>query len=134
LNDPVELRKRFADQLKDRETGDDEAMTLDECFRTVLAYGTPQTCGVGVGIDQLTMLLTDSQDIKVRSLFFLSICMLTLFWQYLVIFCSFCGRKLLPYRLAISPQECSFNQSSKGHFILENYVIYLCQCRCFNVF
>ncbi|KAL5982654.1 hypothetical protein ACLOJK_016729 [Asimina triloba] len=64
LNDPVVQRERFAEQLKDRKSGDDEAMALDETFCTALEYGLPPTGGWGLGIDRLTMLLTDSQNIK----------------------------------------------------------------------
>ncbi|XP_010491198.1 PREDICTED: lysine--tRNA ligase, cytoplasmic-like isoform X1 [Camelina sativa] len=64
LNDPVEQRQRFADQLKDRQSGDDEAMAIDESFCTALEYGLPPTGGWGMGIDRLAMLLTDSQNIK----------------------------------------------------------------------
>uniref|UniRef100_A0A0D3EHC4 Lysine--tRNA ligase n=1 Tax=Brassica oleracea var. oleracea TaxID=109376 RepID=A0A0D3EHC4_BRAOL len=64
LNDPVEQRQRFADQLKDRQSGDDEAMAMDETFCTALEYGLPPTGGWGIGIDRLAMLLTDSQNIK----------------------------------------------------------------------
>lgn len=69
LNDPVVQRQRFADQLKDRQSGDDEAMALDETFCTALEYGLPPTAGWGLGIDRLTMLLTDSQNIKEVLLF-----------------------------------------------------------------
>ncbi|KAG5555427.1 hypothetical protein RHGRI_012833 [Rhododendron griersonianum] len=65
LNDPVVQRQRFADQLKDRQSGDDEAIALDETFCAALEYGLPPTGGWGLGIDRLTMLLTDSQNIKV---------------------------------------------------------------------
>ncbi|RZC04488.1 Lysine--tRNA ligase isoform B [Glycine soja] len=65
LNDPVVQRQRFAEQLKDRQSGDDEAMALDETFCTALEYGLPPTGGWGLGIDRFTMLLTDSQNIKV---------------------------------------------------------------------
>lgn len=64
LNDPVVQRQRFAEQLKDRQSGDDEAMALDETFCTALEYGLPPTGGWGLGIDRLSMLLTDSQNIK----------------------------------------------------------------------
>ncbi|KAF2539355.1 hypothetical protein F2Q68_00023200 [Brassica cretica] len=64
LNDPVVQRQRFADQLKDRQSGDDEAMAMDESFCTALEYGLPPTGGWGIGIDRLAMLLTDSQNIK----------------------------------------------------------------------
>ncbi|KAG5559681.1 hypothetical protein RHGRI_009261 [Rhododendron griersonianum] len=69
LNDPVVQRQRFADQLKDRQSGDDEAMALDETFCTALEYGLPPTGGWGLGIDRLTMILTDSQNIKEVLLF-----------------------------------------------------------------
>ncbi|KAM3261131.1 hypothetical protein ACQJBY_052038 [Aegilops geniculata] len=65
LNDPVVQRQRFEEQLKDRQSGDDEAMALDETFCTALEYGLPPTGGWGLGIDRLTMMLTDSQNIKV---------------------------------------------------------------------
>ncbi|KAL1556642.1 lysine--tRNA ligase [Salvia divinorum] len=69
LNDPVVQRQRFADQLKDRQSGDDEAMALDETFCTSLEYGLPPTGGWGLGIDRFAMLLTDSQNIKEVLLF-----------------------------------------------------------------
>ncbi|CAH1451512.1 unnamed protein product [Lactuca virosa] len=69
LNDPVVQRQRFADQLKDRQSGDDEAMALDEAFCTALEYGLPPTGGWGLGVDRLTMLLTDSLNIKEVILF-----------------------------------------------------------------
>ncbi|CAA7016136.1 unnamed protein product [Microthlaspi erraticum] len=69
LNDPVVQRQRFADQLKDRQSGDDEAMALDETFCNGLEYGLAPTGGWGLGIDRLTMLFTDSQNIKEVILF-----------------------------------------------------------------
>ncbi|KAL8149466.1 hypothetical protein AgCh_006467 [Apium graveolens] len=69
LNDPVVQRQRFADQLKDRQSGDDEAMDFDETICTALEYGLPPTGGWGMGIDRLVMLLTDSQNIKEVILF-----------------------------------------------------------------
>ncbi|CAJ1975890.1 unnamed protein product [Sphenostylis stenocarpa] len=69
LNDPVVQRQRFAEQVKDRQSGDDEAMALDETFCLALEYGLPPTGGWGLGIDRLTMLLTDSQNIKEVLLF-----------------------------------------------------------------
>ncbi|XP_078176382.1 lysine--tRNA ligase-like [Carex rostrata] len=69
LNDPVVQRQRFEEQLKDRQSGDDEAMALDETFCTALEYGLPPTGGWGLGIDRLAMLLTDSQNIKEVLLF-----------------------------------------------------------------
>ncbi|WZZ42291.1 hypothetical protein YC2023_038550 [Brassica napus] len=69
LNDPVVQRQRFADQLKDRQSGDDEAMALDETFCNALEYGLAPTGGWGLGIDRLAMLFTDSQNIKEVILF-----------------------------------------------------------------
>ncbi|KAL5703758.1 lysine--tRNA ligase [Ranunculus cassubicifolius] len=69
LNDPVVQRERFAEQLKDRQSGDDEAMALDETFCTALEYGLPPTGGWGLGIDRIAMLFTDSQNIKEVLLF-----------------------------------------------------------------
>ncbi|CAH2070536.1 unnamed protein product [Thlaspi arvense] len=65
LNNHVVQRQRFADQFKDRQSGDDEAMALDETFCNALEYELPPTIGWGLGIDRLAMLLTDSQNIKV---------------------------------------------------------------------
>ncbi|CAM0947002.1 unnamed protein product [Alopecurus aequalis] len=62
-------RQRFQEQLKDRRSGDDEAMAIDEGFCTSLEYGMPPTAGWGLGIDRLAMLLTDSQNIKEVLLF-----------------------------------------------------------------
>ncbi|XP_062095128.1 lysine--tRNA ligase-like isoform X1 [Humulus lupulus] len=64
LNDPEVQRMRFAKQLKERESGDEEAMVLDETFCSALEYGLPPTGGMGMGIDRLTMLLTDSINVK----------------------------------------------------------------------
>ncbi|PWA49729.1 lysine--tRNA ligase [Artemisia annua] len=64
LNDPVVQRQRFTDQLKDRHMGDDKEIALDENYWTALEYGLPPSAGWGLGIDRLTMLLTDSQNIK----------------------------------------------------------------------
>ncbi|XP_044447385.1 lysine--tRNA ligase [Triticum aestivum] len=69
LNDPVVQRQRFEEQLRNRQDGDDEAMSMDETFCTALEYGLPPTGGWGLGIDRLTMLLTDSQNIKEVLLF-----------------------------------------------------------------
>jgi len=69
LNNPHVQRERFTQQLKDREYGDDEAQQLDETFCTSLEYGLPPTGGWGLGIDRLTMLLTDSINIKEVILF-----------------------------------------------------------------
>jgi lysyl-tRNA synthetase class 2 len=64
LNDPVEQHKRFAQQLTEREGGDDEAHQMDEDYVRALAYGLPPTGGEGVGIDRLVMLLTGSKSIR----------------------------------------------------------------------
>ncbi|CAL9237621.1 unnamed protein product, partial [Arabidopsis halleri] len=64
LNNPVVQRERFAHQLRERESGDEEAMVLDESFCVALEHGLPPTSGWGMGIDRLTMLLTDSLNIR----------------------------------------------------------------------
>ncbi len=69
LNDPIEQRERFVQQLRDRPTEGEERWTIDEDFLTALEYGMPPTGGLGVGIDRLVMLLTNQQSIREVILF-----------------------------------------------------------------
>jgi lysyl-tRNA synthetase class 2 len=64
LNDPLEQRERFLDQIRQREGGDDEAHLMDDDYVRALGHGLPPTGGCGVGIDRLAMLLTDSASIR----------------------------------------------------------------------
>ena len=64
LNDPEDQRRRFEGQLKERERGDDEAHQMDEDYIRALSYGMPPAGGVGVGVDRLCMLFTDSHTIR----------------------------------------------------------------------
>ena len=64
LNDPKEQYDRFVDQMAQREKGDEEAMVLDEDYIRALSYGMPPYAGIGIGIDRLTMLLTNKHSIR----------------------------------------------------------------------
>jgi lysyl-tRNA synthetase class 2 len=64
LNDPIDQRARFAEQLRLAERGDDEAMSMDEDFLRALEFGMPPSSGLGIGIDRLTMLMTDQTTIQ----------------------------------------------------------------------
>lgn len=69
LNDPIDQRERFMEQARQRERGDDEAQYLDEDYITALEVGMPPAAGLGVGIDRLTMLLTNHASIREVILF-----------------------------------------------------------------
>ncbi len=69
LNDPIDQRERFEDQLKLSEKGDDEAMFIDQDFLRALEYGMPPTSGMGIGMDRLIMLMTDNTSIQEVLLF-----------------------------------------------------------------
>jgi lysyl-tRNA synthetase class 2 len=64
LNDPIDQKERFEEQLKLSEKGDDEAMFIDHDFIRSLEYGMPPTSGIGIGIDRLVMLMTNNSSIQ----------------------------------------------------------------------
>ncbi len=64
LNDPVEQKRRFEEQMNQRDRGDEEAMVMDEDYIRALSYGMPPTAGEGIGIDRLAMILTNQHSIR----------------------------------------------------------------------
>ena len=64
LNDPHEQYERFVDQMQERDSGDKEAMVMDEDYIRALSYGMPPAAGIGIGIDRLVMLLTNKHSIR----------------------------------------------------------------------
>jgi lysyl-tRNA synthetase class 2 len=69
LNDPADQRRRFEQQLLEREKGDDEAHQMDEDYITAMEYGMPPIAGIGIGIDRLAMLFTNRDSIRELILF-----------------------------------------------------------------
>jgi len=64
IHDPIELRRRFTEELKRSEAGDEEAHPMDEDFLRAVEHGMPPTCGIAIGIDRLVMILTNSPSIR----------------------------------------------------------------------
>ena len=64
LNDPIDQRERFIEQMELLKRGDEEAMVLDEDFLRAIEYGMPPTAGIGIGIDRLCMIMTNSNSIQ----------------------------------------------------------------------
>ena len=64
MNDPEDQERRFENQIKQRESGDEEAMHFDQDYIHALEYGLPPTAGEGIGIDRLVMLLSNSPSIR----------------------------------------------------------------------
>ena len=92
LNDPHVQRERFQWQAEDKAAGDDEAQLIDENFCTALEYGLPPTGGWGLGVDRLTMFLTDSANIKVNCVY---VCVSACAWTY-IHDCHFTGGAVFP--------------------------------------